>query len=472
MTFKTAAQNTRIETRTENGMKTYDTSLNACVDLFFAIGASRGKDITSKFERAFAENAEVASKILLWSRDVRGGAGERQLFRNMLVNIEENHKEYLAPIMKVTPEIGRWDDLFSLKTPAARSVAFDMIGTALESGDGLCAKWMPRKATKTDATAAELRKHLGWSPKRYRKTLVDLTTVVETPMCSKDWDNINFSHVPSLASSRYQTAFHRNAPEVYQAYKDALDRNDGSAKVNAGAVFPYDVLKPLSVYGDTPNKAVIKAQWEALPQYVGDELILPMVDVSASMGSRVGGSDNLTCMDVAVSLGLYLADKNTGTFSDMFLTFSETSKIEVLGGDIIAKYRQLKTCNWGYSTNLTSAFNEVLRVAQKNGVAEDDMPKYVLILSDMEFNSAAKDRSAIEMIEHKYEKAGYTMPKIVWWNLNARSESNVPVRYNADGCALVSGFSPSIMTSVLGAKEFTPEAIMLDTVNVPRYDIF
>ena len=136
-TFKTAAQNTRSVSRTENGAKTYDTSLNACVDLFFAIGASRGKNITSKFERAFQENPEVASKILLWSRDVRGGAGERQIFRDMLVNLEEHHSEVLGPIMKIVPEIGRWDDLLVLKTNTFRTEAFDMIGAALQSGDGL-----------------------------------------------------------------------------------------------------------------------------------------------------------------------------------------------------------------------------------------------------------------------------------------------------------------------------------------------
>ncbi len=473
MTFKTATKNTQTISRTENRMKTYDSSLNACVDLFFTIGASRGKNITAQFERAFQEDAELASKILLWSRDIRGGAGERQIFRDMLVNIEENHKEFLHPIMKAIPELGRWDDLLVLKTDEARSIAFDMIGTALRSGDALAGKWMPRKGDN----AIALRKHLGWSPKQYRKTLVGLTTVVETQMCAKEWDKINFSHVPSVASARYQTAFHRNADEQYSLYKDNLTKNDGSAKVNAGAVYPYDVLKPLisrSSYGaeaDTTNAAVVKAQWDALPNYIGDESILPMIDVSGSMYCAAAGS--LSCMDVAVSLGLYLADKNTGAFSDMFLTFSETPKIEVLGGDIIAKVRQIQASKWGMRTDLHSAFDQVLKVAVENEVAEAEMPGYVLILSDMEFDYCAKsDHSAMEMMEHKYEEAGYKLPKIVFWNLNARNPNNKPVRFDKSGTALVSGFSPAIMKSILAAENFTPEAIMLDTVNVPRYDIF
>lgn len=479
MTFKTATKQTLSEARTTNGMKAYDSSLNACVDLFFNIGASRGKNITTQFERAFAEDAELATKILLWSRDIRGGAGERQIFRDMLVNIEANHKDFLAPVMKAVPELGRWDDLLVLKTNAARSIAFDMIGAALEDDDALAAKWMPRKGDN----AVALRKHLHaqdpkWTPKFYRKTLVGLTNVVETQMCAKEWDKINFSHVPSVASSRYQTAFHRNADEQYQEYKDALDKNDGSAKVNAGAVYPYDVLKPLiGSYGygaqaNTTNASVIKAQWEALPNYVGDEAILPMVDVSGSMGCAAAGT--LSCMEVAISLGLYLADKNTGAFSDMFLTFSESSKINVLGGDIISKVRQMQTSQWGMSTNLHSAFEEVLRVGTANKVPEADMPRYILILSDMQFNCCrGNDDSAMQMMERKYEASGYKIPNIVFWNLNARNvDSQSPVKFDKSGAALVSGFSPAIMKSILAAENFTPEAIMLDTVNVPRYDIF
>lgn len=478
MTFKTAAKNTLTEARTTNGMKTYDSSLDACVDLFFSIGASRGKDITAQFERAFQEDAELATKILLWSRDIRGGAGERQIFRDMLVNIEANHNEFLAPIMKAVPELGRWDDLLVLKTDAARTVAFDMIGAALQDKNGICAKWMPRKGDN----AVALRKHLaatwttGCSPKFYRKTLVGLTNVVETKMCAKEWDKINFNHVPSVASSRYQTAFHRNAGEVYQEYKDNLAKDDGSAKVNAGAVYPYDVLKPLISRGygssaDLTNKEVIKAQWESLPNYLGDEAILPMIDVSGSM--HCGAAGSLTCMDVAVSLGLYLADKNSGPFADMFLTFSSSSKIEVLGGDIIAKVRQIQQAEWGMSTSLHSAFDAVLKVAKQNSVAAEDMPAYILILSDMQFNCCREnDDSAMQMASRKYEAAGYDLPKIVFWNLNARQDSQAPVKFDSTGTALVSGFSPAIMKSILAAENFTPKDIMLGTVDVPRYDIF
>ena len=200
-----------------------------------------------------------------------------------------------------------------------------------------------------------------------------------------------------------------------------------------------------------------------------DELVLPMCDVSGSMGCPVGGNDNLSCMDVCVSLGLYLADKNTGPFKDMFLTFSATPSINVLKGDLRSKLRQLETADWGMNTNLNAAFDEILRVAVKGKVKAADMPKYLLIMSDMEFDRCTRfDDSAMQMIQRKFEAAGYEVPKIVFWNLNARA-GNVPVKYNMKNVALVSGFSPSIMTAVLGAKDMSPVSVMLETLNSERY---
>lgn len=461
-TFANAAKKTVTTLRTNNGMKTNDTSLSACVDLFFMIGASRGKDITATFERAYQEDRTTALRIVAWARDARGGAGERQTFRNLLQFIEVNHPNELPMMINVGPAFGRWDDILELKTVTGKKLAFDLVKEhLLVRQDGLCAKWMPRKGD----IALALRNHLGLTPKGYRKTLVALTKVVETAMCSGDWDNINFGHVPSVAAARYQKAFGRHAPEAYGAYKSALET--GEAKINASAVYPYNVIQSIK-FGDT---AVAKAQWDALPNYIGDAMVLPMCDVSGSMGSKVGGNENLTCLDVCISLGLYLADKNTGPFKDCFLTFSNISKIEVLRGDILSKYNQLSRAQWDMSTNLHGAFEEVLRVAKQNHVAEADMPEYILVMSDMEFNNCVRhDDSAIEMIRRKYAESNYKLPNIIFWNLNARS-GNSPVTINDSGTALVSGFSPAIMTAVLKAENVTPIDIMLTAVNSGRYDM-
>ena len=458
--FVNAVQETPVETRTINGMKTNASSMNALVDLFFAIGASRGKDMTKAFEKAIVANETLALRLLMWARDVRGGAGEREVVRKILTYMEKNHPAALERILPLIPEYGRFDDLLVFQTQAFKEKAYVIIGDALRAGNGLAAKWMPRKGP----IAVEIRNFFGMSPKQYRKSLVALTKVVEQDMCAKRWNMIEYSHVPSLAAARYQKAFNRNDPMGYAKYKSKLAT--GEAKINANAVYPYDVIKSGKFGGD---HAVMQAQWDALPRYIGDELVLPMCDVSGSMGCPVGGNDNLSCMDVCVSLGLYLADKNTGPFKDMFLTFSATPKINVLKGDIRSKLRQLETADWGMNTNLHAAFDEVLRVAVKGKVKAADMPKYLLIMSDMEFDRCTRfDDSAMQMIQRKFEAAGYEVPKIVFWNLNARA-GNVPVKYNMKNVALVSGFSPSIMTAVLGAKDMSPVSVMLETLNSERY---
>jgi hypothetical protein len=461
--FIHAVEEVQLETRTINGMKTFDSSKNALVDLFFSIGASRGKDLSSDYARALVEDETLALRLLMWARDVRGGAGEREVVRKILINLEKTQPVVLARLLPHLAEFGRWDDLLIFENnDLIKQQAFGLIKQALDTGNGLCAKWMPRKGEKS----AELRKTLAMTPKVYRKTLVNLTKVVEQQMCSNKWTDINYSHVPSVAAARYQKAFKRHDPTGYEVYKSKLVT--GEAKINASAVYPYDVIKSRKFGGDD---TVIQAQWDALPNYVGDQLILPMVDVSGSMSCEVGGNKNLTCMDISVSLGLYLADKNTGPFKNMFLTFSEDAKIELLKGNLIEKLDQLEQANWGMNTNLHAAFDNVLKYAVKGKVDAKDMPRYILILSDMEFDQcSAYDDSAMQMIQRKYETAGYVVPNIIFWNLNAR-KSNIPVKYNDNGVALISGFSPSIMSSILKAEAITPIDVMLQTINSPRYAV-
>lgn len=460
MTFANAVQKTPVVARTTNGMKAQASTMSPVVDLFYNIGASRGKNIVAEFERAYAHDPVLATKVALWARDVRGGAGERQIFRDILVHLEDIHPDMLDRILPHIAEFGRWDDLLVFKTEAFKAKAYTLIGDALRAGNGLAAKWMPRKGT----IAVEMRNFFGMSPKQYRKSLVALTNVVETPMCAKEFETIEFGKLPSLAAARYQKAFNRNAPTAYAAYKAKLET--GEAKINAAAVYPYDVVKSIRM-GD---KAVAKAQWAALPDYMTDANVLPMVDVSGSMGCPVGGNPNLSCMDVAISLGLYCADKNKGAFKDMFLTFSTNTRLEVLKGDILQKHAQLSRADWGMSTNLHGAFDAILKVATSHSVPEADMPKTLLILSDMNFNQCVRfDDSAFEMIQRKYESAGYKMPNIVFWNLNA--SGHTPVSFDQKGVALVSGFSPAIMKSILAGEDYTPEAIMLQTINVERYNV-
>jgi hypothetical protein len=474
MSFKNAVINSTSRTanvaRTQNGMKALKSTLSNTTDLFFKIGASRGKSITSQFALAYNEDREMALRVAQWARDVRGGAGERELFRQVLKHLEKTNKDELinTRLLRNVSEIGRWDDLLIFSDAEVKQVAFNLIREALEAGNGLCAKWMPRKGS----VAVELREAFGWSPKFYRKRLVELTKVVETQMCAKEFDSINFSHVPSLAMSRYSKAFGKNAPDAFTAYKEALKKGDPKvAKVNAGAVYPYDIVKNVR-RGDS---ALANEQWKALPNFMGDASVLPIVDVSGSMTCKAGGhqsKSDISCLDVAVSLGLYCSDKNTGPFKDVFLTFSSKPKFVTLTGTLSQKVNQMERSNWEMSTNLHAAFDEILRVAVSNNVAREDMPKVLLIMSDMQFNCCTGfDDRAIQMIRRKYNDADYEMPNVVFWNINAYE--NVPVRFDEKGTALVSGFSPSIMKAVLAADmdSMTPEAVMKKAVMSDRYTL-
>jgi hypothetical protein len=458
------------EARTANGMKARKSTASACVDLFYNIGASRGKNITGDFTAAYVENSDVALRIAQWARDVRGGAGERQLFRDILVHLETRDPDAALALLRKVPEVGRWDDIFVFTSPVLKSAAYTMLGNALRASNGLAAKWTPRKGK----IAAEVRAFFGMTPKQYRKSLVGLTKVVETQMCANDWDNINFSHVPSVASRNYKKAFHRHTP-AFAEYVAKLVAKDASVKVNASAIYPHDVLKGIAhsyvKFNKTETDHVI-AQWDALPNYVGDASILPLVDVSGSMTCAAGKNTQVRCLDVAVSLGLYLADKNKGVFKDTFLTFSSKPELVTLKGNIVQKVEQMSKSNWDMSTDLHAAMSKILDVAVKGNVPASDMPAMLLILSDMQFNQCARfDDTAMQMIERKFADAGYTVPQIVFWNLN--SSDNVPVAADKSGAALVSGFSPSIMTSLLAADldQFTPEGIMLKTVMSDRYKL-
>lgn len=458
--------------RTANGMKARKSTANACVDLFFNIGASRGKNIVPAFTAAYVENRDLALRIAQWARDVRGGSGERELFRQILKYLEQVCPTDAELLIQKVPEIGRFDDLLIFSTPKLKWEAYNLLGNHLRQGNGLAAKWAPRKGE----VAREIREMFGMTPKQYRKTLVGMTTVVETQMCSNTWDNINYNHVPSLAHARYKKAFGRHGT-TYAEYVAKLVKGEAGVKINAAAVYPYDVLKgAINSYSRSTMSATerdaLQAQWDALPNYIGDANVLPLVDSSGSMTCSAGKNSGLTCLDVAISLGLYFADKNKGKFKDTFLTFSARPQLVHLKGNINQKIDQMNTGEVA-NTNLNAAFDKILEVALENKVPQEEMPQTLVIFSDMQFDQGVKhDDSAIEMIARKYEAAGYELPKVVFWNLNA-AYGNVPVKFDKSGTALVSGFSPAVAKSILSGNmdDFSPEAIMLKTVMIDRYDV-
>lgn len=454
---------------TENGALTNSSTLNANLDLFSRIGAMRGKNATGLFTRAWSEDRELATRILLWAGDIRGGAGERQIFKDLIkLVVQYLGKDNIntQALFDTIVELSRFDVLFTFVDTELEQEMFKYYTNALVSGDKskLAAKWAPREKSANKAIAKKFRQYLGFTAKEYRKALVNSSETVEQLMCAKRFSEIKYEQVPSVAAARYQRAFYRNDEARYDEYRRNLV--SGETTINASTLFPYDVIKSLR-NGDSD---IASAQWKALPDYLNgnDENILPVVDVSGSMDIPVSGGT--TAMDVSISLGLYLSERIQGKFKDHFVTFSERPEVQVVKGQTLyERYNSLRRASWGYSTNLVGTFKAILDVAVRDKLPQSEMPNKVLIITDMEFDCGTQGSTNFQDITNMYKSAGYELPQLVYWNVNSRSDSNYPVQKDDIGVALVSGLSPAIVKSVLGGVVLTPMDVMFDTVNVERY---
>lgn len=463
---------------TENGMLSNSSSLNHCVDFFFTAGAYRGKDkniIRDKFIKAYAEDKLIAIKLLFYFRDVRGGAGERQIFRDLASYMAKNHNESLVKNVSLIPEYGRWDDILSLLGTELEDSALSTIKAGLtnDSTKGLVSKWLPRPTVSNKskkAKAETIRKYLKMSPKEYRKMLAELSNTVEQAMCSKDWSVIDYNKLPSKAMANYMKAFSKNDSERFKSYLSSLEKGERGVKINAGAVYPYDIIKTLRAGQDKGAQA----QWNALPNFLNGSLerFIPIIDVSGSMfwpESKISG--DLYAGDVAQSLGLYISERNEGPFKDAVISFNTTPSLSILKGNLLERYTQLQRIGVGGSTNLQAVYKLILGQAVKHNVPESEMPTMIIIFSDMEFDASGSswNPTAQQMAEKMYAEAGYKMPKVIYWNLASRND-NVPVTFDKQGTGLVSGFSPSLLSSILGGEDITPESMMLKVINSERYE--
>lgn len=456
-------------TTTTNGATAFTSTLNRNLDFFFHAPAMRGKDVSDLFTKAYREDPNLALRIVQWLRDIRGGAGVRQLFLDIL-SLGIIEKDSLTKLIHKIPEIGRYKDLLVFVGTDFEEEAFTVIAQSLihneKNDQALCAKWMPRQGE----AANKLRKFLGIkTPKDYRKLLVSLSDTVEQKICAREWDKIAFDKLPSLAAKRYQALFNKHAAEAYAAYKESLEV--GEAKVNASTLYPHDCIVSMR----NGDRTVTQAQWDSLPNYLDgtDDRILPVVDTSGSMGCGAGGDyrSSVTCMDVAIALGLYLSERNEGIFHNKFVTFSDRPTFHEVQGSLYERYTRALRSPWGMSTNLEAVFELLLKAAVDHKLPESEMPTKILILSDMQFNCVrgGTNETLYQNIEKRYADAGYKRPQIIFWNINS-SGSNVPVTATTGGTGLVSGFSPSVLKGVLSG-ELDPINMMLSIVGNERYDL-
>lgn len=457
----------RPDSLTANAGATFSTSLSKCVDYFFLAGSSRGKDITSSFLAALNENEEIAIRTMLWMRDCRGGAGERALYHQHLKALIDINPKAASGCLIITPEIGRWDDVIEigLKTHLQDLAIALVIDAINNKKNKLAAKWMPRKGT----LANTIRQALEMTPKQYRKWLVSNTSVVETPMCANTWGKINYKQVPSIAASRYSKAFTKHDSERYDKY--LADLETGKTTVNAEAIYPYMVIQNLT----NGNPKLAEEQWKALPDYVSgndkNHNFIVVADTSGSMSSSVGNNKNIRMIDVCLSLAIYISERTTGIAKDHFITFSSKPKLQSISGSLSNKVNQLIASDWAMNTNLEAVFNLLLEAGTSARLSQDKMPSHILIISDMEFDSCCRsDKTVFQVAKKEFEQAGYQMPAVIFWNLNGK-QGNVPVRATTPNTALISGFSPAIMKSILATPDkLDPVSLMVNTVMNPRYN--
>ena len=471
---------TANKTYTENGAVAHRTSGKDCLDLFAAIGALRRADdqnICSRFLKAYAENPDLAMKILFYARDVRGGLGERRVFRSILAWLASNEKGSVVRNLPYIAEYGRWDDvLVLLKTPCRQEALalleeqFREDFAALEAGGdiSLLGKWLPSVNASNQETvvmAKMIAKSFGLSDRDYRKALTGLRArirIIENNLREKDY-TFDYSKQPSKAMFKYRKAFLRNDGERYAAFMDKVDR--GEAKLHTGTLMPYELVERAYDCSEEARRS-LDVTWRMLEDFTTDENALVAADGS---GSMYWGSKPMPAA-VAQSLAIYFAEHNKGKFHNHFLTFSMTPQlVEIKGKDFVEKVRYCRTFDECANTNLEAVFDLILQAAAENHVPRAEMPAKLYIISDMEFDHCVKNSSMtnFENAKASYAAAGYKLPDLVFWNVDSRHEQQ-PVKENDRGVALVSGNSPRIFSMVMDG-ELNPYDFMLSVIDTERY---
>lgn len=468
--------------KTENGAIAYDTTLNSCIDLFAIAGAMRPRkedEIRKKFKKAFIESPLIATKILFYTGNIRGGLGERRTFNICLKWLAEKNPDIVIANLKNISHFNRWDSLFTLVgTPCEcamwkhidSQLVKDITNMRLNEPVSLLAKWMPSENTSSQKTrwlARRAMSCLELTPRKYRKILSRLRKyidVTEIKMSGQKWTDIKYENVPSHAMKNYNLAFKRHDEDGFKKYIESL--NKGEKKINASTLFPYDLVKNYTNYGNINKNEVAEQQWKALPNYVeGDSNILVMADVSGSMYGRP--------MDTSVGLAIYFAERNKGSLHGTYMTFTNRPHFQYINANDTLENKVKKVLNTdvGYSTNLELAFDYLLSIAIENNFKQEDMPEAICVISDMEINQYMRPGYRWDFIQTqkaKYERCGYNFPKMILWNVESRQDTFLS---QSDDVIFVSGQSPSVFKQLIGnLNGVSNYDLMMKTLNDKMYD--
>ena len=483
MNFADAAKRNAVFTRTENGAVALNTTGDARLDLFGTIGSLRTADklrIHRLFAEAWREDPLFATKIAFYARDIRGGLGERQTFRTLLVYMANHHPEALRQNMDLIGVYGRYDDMYCLiGTPlenemwAAMKNQFEEDRANMEKGCAisLLAKWIKTADASSDATrklGILTAQKLGYSVyefKRLVRAMRKQIGVVETLMSAGRWDEIKYSAVPSRAMMIYRKAFLKHDADRYgQFIQKAVT---GDETIHSATLFPYDIVeKVMQITWSTcriTEDPALEAQWRQLPDYVeAGTNALVIADTSGSMYGRP--------LATSVGLTVYFAERNSGPYHNMFMSFSGTSRIQMLKGETLAqKIRSIDMNDWQNNTNLKAAFEHVLEIAVSNHVPAEEMPKSLIVISDMEIDYCGdKNWTFYEKMAQRFKMNGYNIPNIIFWNVSSRHDV-----FHADktrtGVQLVSGQSATVFRQVMQCVGMNPVEAMEKVINSERY---
>lgn len=467
---------------TTNGAVGYVTSGKKLLDLNFAVTSLRKQNeqaIINKFMDAYYENPVLAIKWLFYARDAREGIGERRLFRVAMKYLANLKPDVVRSVLKLIAEYGRWDDMLCLlETPIkgeAEAVIIHQLSediTNMNNGKSvsLLGKWMPSENASSQTTkeyATMLRKAMNLTSKKYRQTLSRLRKhigVVERQMSAKQWNEINYEAVPSRANLIYNGAFLRNDEERRRAYLGALSK--GEAKINASVLFPDDIVHKYSMgtYNSGRMDETLEGLWNALPTLTTENTLV----VRDGSGSMIGKP-----MDVSTAMAIYMAERSTGEFHNQFITFGARPKLVDLNGMNTLHEKLMKTyketdCS---NTNIKAVFELILRTAVNSKMSQEDMPKNIVVISDMQFDGRAFNfnQSLFETISSEYTKCGYKMPRLIFWNVNEYYHNVVPVQQNELGVVLISGYSQNLVKMVMSG-ETDPYECLVKQLNDKRYD--
>ncbi|MER2143602.1 MAG: DUF2828 family protein, partial [Eubacteriales bacterium] len=472
-------KNLSNRTLTENGAVTLRSTDSECLDLFATIGALRNasdQEIETRFLRAYAENPDLAMKILFYARDVRGGLGERRVFKVLMRYLAQNQLPSALRNLPYVSEFGRWDDVLALMDTPARGEAvallkyqFGLDMVALEKGEpvSLLGKWLPSvnaSNAQIVTMAKQLARDFGMTDAQYRKALSALRQairILENNLREKDY-TFDYSQQPSKAMFKYRRAFLRNDEIRYRDFIEKVNR--GEAKVNTGVLMPYEIVEA-AYKASEAERGTLNMTWNALEDFTNDENALVVADGS---GSMYCGQPQAAA--VAQSLAIYFAQRNRGAFRNCFITFSMNPQlVEIKGKDIVEQVRYCRTFNECANTDLQKVFELILRAAVENRVPQKDLPSTLYIISDMEFDYCARNASMTNFEQAKlmYERNGYRLPRVVFWNVRSRNRQQ-PVCSNEQGVALVSGCTARIFSQVMKGK-MDPFSNMMSVVGSDRY---